>query len=168
MDSAAFNTTIDNRYFEDYTVGAVHECGSIVVEEAEIVAFAERFDPQPLHMDHEAAKESGFGGIIASGWHTASLAMRLFVNHYLSRVASLTSPGVDQLRWLKPVRPGDELSLRVTVLDTHRSRSKPDRGVVHSRMEARNQRNEVVMTMTGLNILRCRDVSWSPAKEQRG
>ena len=127
------------------------------MEEAEVLAFGRRFDPQPFHTQPEEAKESVFGGLIASGWHTASLMMRLFVDHYLSRVASLSSPGVDELRWLKPVRPGDELSLWVTVLETSRSRSKPDRGVVRSYIEVRNQRGEVVMTMKALNLLGCRN-----------
>lgn len=157
MDYATFTRPTDDRYLEDYVAGAVHDCGSIAVEEAEIVAFARRFDPQPIHADPEAAKQSVFGGLIASGWHTASLMMRLFVDYYLSRVASLSSPGLDELRWLKPVRPGDELSLRVTVLENNRSRSKPDRGVVRSYIEVRNQRNEVVMTMNAVNLLRCRE-----------
>ena len=157
MSSAIFASPIEDRYFEDYIPGAVHECGSIAVEEAEVLAFGRRFDPQPFHTQPEQAKESVFGGLIASGWHTASLMMRLFVDHYLSRVASLSSPGVDELRWLKPVRPGDELSLWVTVLETSRSRSKPDRGVVRSYIEVRNQRGEVVMTMKALNLLGCRN-----------
>jgi len=157
MDNAVFSTSVDDRYFEDYVAGSVHECGSIAVEEGEAVAFAQRFDPQPIHTDPAAAKQSVFGGLIASGWHTASLMMRLFVDHYLSRVASLSSPGVDELRWLKPVRPGDQLSLRVTVLETKRSRSKPDRGIVRSYIEVRNQRSEAVMTMNAVNLLRCRE-----------
>jgi acyl dehydratase len=156
MGKATFTSPIEDRYFEDYVTGAVHECGSIAVEEAEILAFGRRFDPQPFHTDPDAASESVFGGLIASGWHTAGLMMRLFVDHYLSRIASLSSPGVDELRWLKPVRPGDELSLRVTVLETSRSRSKPDRGIVRSNIEVRNQQNEVVMTMRAMNLLLCR------------
>jgi acyl dehydratase len=156
MHITTFTTPIDDRYFEDYIAGAAYECGSIAVEKREILEFANRFDPQPLHTDEEAARKAVFGGIIASGWHTASLMMRLFVNHYLSRVASLSSPGVDELRWLKPVRPGDELFLRVTVMETTRSRSKPDRGVVRSFIEVRNQDDEIVMTMKALNLLGCR------------
>jgi acyl dehydratase len=156
MHIATFTSPIDDRYFEDYVSGAVHECGCIAVQESEIIAFARQFDPQPLHVDPKKAEQSVFGGLIASGWHTAGLMMRLFVEHYLSRVASLSSPGVDELRWLKPVRPGDELALRVTVLETTLSRSKPDRGVVHSHIEVRNQREEVVMTMKALNLLACR------------
>jgi acyl dehydratase len=157
MDIATFTTPIEDRYFDDYVAGAVHECGCIAVEEDEIIAFGKRFDPQPFHTAPEAAAQSAFGGLIASGWHTASLMMRLFVDHYLSAVASLSSPGVDKLRWLKPVRPGDKLSLRVTVTETSRSRSKPDRGIVHSFIEVRNQQQEIVMTMKALNLLRCRE-----------
>jgi acyl dehydratase len=157
MANATFSTPIDDRYFEDYVAGAVHEFDGIIVEEAEVIDFGKRFDPQPFHTDSEAAKSSAFGGLIASGWHTASLMMRLFVDHYLSRVASLGSPGVDALRWLKPVRPGDRLVLRVTVHEVKRSRSKPDRGVLHSYIEVLNQRREVVMTMKALNLLLCRE-----------
>jgi acyl dehydratase len=153
MTKSTFSTTIDNRYLEDYVPGAVHEFDGIVVEQEEVIAFAKRFDPQPFHTDPQAAKQSAFGGLIASGWHTASLMMRLFVDHYLSHVASLGSPGVDQLRWLKPVRPGDRLVLRVTVHEVKRSRSKPDRGILHSHIEVLNQHREVVMTMKALNIL---------------
>lgn len=157
MQINTFPTSIDRRYFEDYVPGSVHECGNISVQEDQIVAFARQFDPQSLHMDPEAARSSVFGGLIASGWHTAGLMMRLYVENYLSHVASLSSPGVDELRWLKPVRPGDELFLRVTVMDATRSRSKPDRGIVRSFIEVRNQRDEVVMTMKALNLVGCRD-----------
>ncbi len=157
MNVSEFATSIDRRYFEDYIPGAVHEFGDIKVEEAEILSFAKRFDPQIFHTDPEAAKQTIYGGLIASGWHSASLMMRLFVDHYLSHVASLGSPGVDELRWLKPVRPGDTLSLRITVTQTKRSRSKPDRGIVYSYVEALNQKGEVVMTMKALNFISCRE-----------
>ena len=150
---------IDQRYFEDYQPGSVHEYGTITVDEAEIIAFARKFDPQDFHVDPEAAARGPFGGLIASGWHTASLMMRLFADHYLSRVASLGSPGVDELRWTQPVRPGDTLSIRVTVLDAKRSRSKPDRGIVQSSIEVLNQRGEIVATMKAINLLRCRSPS---------
>ena len=157
MSKSTFTVPPEERYFEDYVPGEVHEFGSIVVGEEEIIAFARRFDPQDFHIDPEAAKNSIYGGLIASGWHTASLMMRLFVDHYLSKVASLGSPGVDELRWIKPVRPGDELSLRVTVLETRRSRSRPDRGIVRSFIEVINQHGEVVMSMKAVNFLLCRD-----------
>jgi acyl dehydratase len=111
-----FSRPISDRYFEDYVEDDVHRFGTIAVEPDEIVAFAKRFDPQAMHTDPGAAERGPFGGLIASGWHTAGLMTRLFMDHYLTKVASLGSPGGDELRWLKPVRPGDTLSVRVTVL----------------------------------------------------
>jgi acyl dehydratase len=148
-----FNTPISERYFEDYVAGDVHACGSIAVEADEVIAFARRFDPQTFHVDPEGAKRTPFGGLIASGWHTCALAMRPFVDHYLTHVASLASPGLDELRWLKPVRPGDTLSVRVTVLEATPSRSKPGRGVVTSLVEAFNQRDEAVLTFRCVNFI---------------
>lgn len=156
MATAGLDVRIDQRYFEDYVPGTVVEAGPIAVDEAEIVDFARRFDPQPIHTDPEGARRGPLGSVIASGWHTASLMMRLLVDHYISRVAALASPGVDELRWLAPVRPGDQLSLRITVLDSKRSTSKPDRGIVRSLIEVVNQRNDVVMTVKGLMLLKCR------------
>ena len=152
-----FNTRITDRYFEDYIPGSIHEYGSIAVVQEDILAFAKDFDPQDFHTDPEAAKQTIFGGLIASGWHTAGMMMRLYADHYLSRVASLSSPGVDELRWKQPVRPGDELSIRVTVTEARRSSSKPDRGIVRSFIEVLNQNNEVVMSMSALNLLLCRN-----------
>ena len=157
MIRTKFSTPIDQRYFEDYVEGDVHEFGHIEVLESEMLSFAERFDPQPFHTDAKAAGKSIYGGLIASGWHSASLMMRLFVDHYLTHNASLGSPGVDELRWLKPVRPGNSISLKVTVSKTNRSRSKPDRGIVHSYVEALNQDGEVVMTMKALNFISLRN-----------
>ena len=154
-----FSSPPENRYFEDYVAGAVHEFGTIAVEEAEIIAFAKRYDPQVFHTDPAAAKQTIHGGLIASGWLTASLMMRLFTDNFLSRVASLSSPGVDELRWLKPVRPGDTLSARVTILETHRSRSKPDRGAVHTFIEVLDQNRKVVMSMKAVNLFLCREAS---------
>jgi acyl dehydratase len=144
------------RYFEDYTVGLVDEFGEVEVTAEEIVAFARRYDPQAMHTDAEASARGPFGGLIASGWHTAAMVMRLFVEHYLSRVATLPSPGIDELRWVLPVRPGDRLRVRVTVTEARRSRSKPDRGIVRSLVEVLNQRDEVVMTQRPMNLMRCR------------
>ena len=152
-----FTIPPEERYFEDYIAGSVHELGSIMVEEAEVIEFGQRFDPQPYHIDPEAAKESIYGGLIASGWHTASLMMRLFATQYLAPVSSLGSPGIDELRWLKPVRPGDELLVRVTITETRRSQSKPDRGIIRSFLEVLNQKDEVVMSMKGVNFMLCRE-----------
>ncbi len=151
-----FAAPIDDRYFEDYRPGDIHEFGSIVAEEEEIMAFARRFDPQPFHTDPVAAKQSAFGGLIASGWHTASMAMRLMVDNYISRVASLGSPGVDEVRWRKPVRPGDTLSIRATVIESKLSRSKRNQGTVRSYIEVLNQHRDVVMTWKGMGMFRCR------------
>jgi acyl dehydratase len=156
MNDSTFTVPVEERYFEDYVAGSVHEFGSIAVEQDEVISFAQRFDPQVFHTDPELAKGTIFGGLIASGWHTAGLMMRLFADHYLSKVASLGSPGVDELRWKVPVRPIDELSIRVTVRETKRSRSKPDRGIVHSFIEVINQKREVVMTMKAMTLVLCR------------
>jgi acyl dehydratase len=147
------------RYFEDYPVGAVEVFGDIVVTEEEIVEFARRYDPQGMHIDPVAAAQGPFGGLIASGWHTASMVMRQFVEHYLSKVATLPSPGIDELRWVRPVRPGDRLRVRLTVLEANRSRSKPDRGMLRSLVEVLNQDGDMVMSFKPMNLLRCRDAA---------
>lgn len=152
----AFAAPPEDRWFEEYLPGDVHEFGAMAVEEDEVLAFGRRFDPQPFHTDPEAARATEYGGLIASGWHTAALMMRMYSDHYLSRVATLVSPGVDELRWLLPVRPGDTLSLRVTVVVARRSATRPDRGIVRSAVEVLNQRREVVLTVTALNFLLCR------------
>lgn len=146
-----------DRHFEDFVPGMTATLGPIPIAEAEIIAFAQKYDPQPIHIDPSAAAEGPFRGLIASGWHTVSLVMRVLVESYLAREASLASPGVDELRWLKPVRPGDTLSVTVTVLDARRSRSKPDRGMVRTAIAAANQNGEVVMTLIAMNLFRCRD-----------
>jgi acyl dehydratase len=144
------------RFFEDYHVGMVDEFGEVEVTADEIVEFARRYDPQAMHVYPAAAEHGAFGGLIASGWHSAAMVMRLFVQHYLSKVATLPSPGIDELRWTRPVRPGDTLRVRVTVLETQRSRSKPDRGLVRSLVEVLNQNAEVVMSQRPMNLMRCR------------
>jgi len=131
----------------------VYEFGTITVNEAQIIDFAKQFDPQYFHIDPEKAKASRFGGIVASGWHTVGLAMRLYVDHYISSVASLASPGTDEIRWPIPVRPGDTLRIRVTTLEARPSRSKPDRGIVRAKIEALNQKDELVLSMIGLGIV---------------
>ena len=139
-------------YFEDFPPGDVRESPSRAVTHDEIVTFAQEFDPQPFHTDAEAPKHTFFGGLLASGWHTCSILMRLLWETYLRDVASLGSPGVDEIRWLKPVRPGDILRARFTVTDARPSRSKPDRGVVYSFTEVFNQHGELVMTLRGLGM----------------
>jgi acyl dehydratase len=154
---SAFATPTDRRYFEDYVAGSIHEFGTITVELDEVVSFGRRFVPLSYHTDPEAAKKSIYGGLIASGWHTAGLMMRLYTDNYLSRVANLGSPGCDELRWDKPVFPGDELAIRVTVLEARRSESKPDRGIVRSFVEVLNQKRDVVMSLKMVNFIRCRE-----------
>jgi acyl dehydratase len=156
MGVHGFDVAVEDRYLEDYRPGAIHEFGAITVAEEDIIAFGRQFDPQPFHTDPQAAKNTIYGGLIASGWHTAGLMMREFVRYYLSSVASLGSPGVDELRWNLPVRPGDTLTMRVTITRVKRSRSKPDRGLVHSFIEVLNQDRNVVMSMKAVNFLLCR------------
>ena len=144
------------RWFEDYVPGSVHELGRITVEADEMRAFAARFDPQSYHVDPQAAAQTHFGGLIASGWHTGSMMMRLLALNYLAPESSLGSPGIETMRWPRPVRPGDVLTVRVTVQQARRSQSKPDRGIVNSLIEVTNQNGEVVMTANPANLVLCR------------
>ncbi len=153
LSEADFAVGIEDRYFEDYQAGAVYEYGYASVTEAEIVAFARQFDPQPIHVDPSFAAAGPFGGLIASGWHTAGLAMRLIADHYLSRVASLASPGIDELRWATPVRPGDTLRLRMTIVEARVSRSKPDRGLIRTRGELLNQDDGTALSLLAMNLI---------------
>jgi acyl dehydratase len=157
MNTGNFSTTPYERHLEDFVEGAVHEFGPITITEDEIVQFGRQFDPQVFHMDPAGARQTVYGGLIASGWHTCSLFMRLFVEHYLPGPASLGSPGVDELRWLKPDRPGDTLALRITVHKVKPSRSKPDRGVLYSFCEMLNQKRDVVATMMAMNLIGYRE-----------
>ena len=156
VERRPFVPSIDQRYFEDYVPGSTYSFGTGTLTERQIICFAEEYDPQFFHVDPAAAADGPFGGLIASGWQTAALMMRLFVQHYLSSAASLGGPGVDELRWLRPVRPDDVLTLRVTVLDATASRSKPDRGLVRTLAELLDPGGEPVFTATVLNILRRR------------
>lgn len=144
------------RWFEDYRVGEVHEFGDYLVTADEIVAFATRYDPQAFHVDPEAAKASNFGGLVASGWMTASVMMRMLVDHVISKRSSMGSPGIDELRWHKPVRPGDRLRGRLEIVESRRSVSKPDRGIVRMLQQVLNQHGEVVMSYRGMGMYRCR------------
>jgi acyl dehydratase len=146
------------RYFDDYLPGATYDCGSVSVDQAEIISFAKAFDPQPFHVDPGAAASGPYGGLIASGWHTAVLMMRQLVEHYVSAEASLGSPGLDEIRWPFPVRPGDTLRVRATVIEARRSLSKPDRGIVRTMAEAVNQDDRPVMRATAINFFRVRPV----------
>ena len=140
------------RYFEDLEAGAVYELGTVEVDEDEVIDFATRFDPQPFHIDPVAAAESHFGGIVASGWHTCAMFMRLFVDNFTKDTASMGSPGMEELRWLAPVRPGDRLTATFEIVSTRPSASKPDRGLVASQWKMTNQDGVVVMTLRGTGM----------------
>ncbi len=143
-------------FFEDFEVGNAREAGSRAVTREEILEFARKFDPQPFHVDEEAAKRSQFGGLIASGWHTAALCHGILVEAFLGEDSgSMGSPGVDELRWLKPVRPGDTLTVRIEVLEVKPSRSKPG-GLVKLRYVMWNQNGDDVMTMIANGFFRRR------------
>lgn len=144
------------KYWEDFAVGETGDLGSCQVTKAEALAFARKYDPQPFHTDAEAARRSIYGGLIASGWHTCALMMRLSVEAARREQAAATgSPGVDSCRWVKPVRPGDVLTGRTEVLESWPSRSKPV-GFVRRRNELVNQRGEVVLTVVGITMYRRR------------
>ncbi|HWX13027.1 MAG TPA: MaoC family dehydratase [Trinickia sp.] len=133
--------------FEDLVVGARQEVGAHLFTVDEIVEFAERFDPQPFHVDESAASASPFGGLIASGWHTCSVLMGICVRNMLAGSTSMGSPGVDEIRWIKPVRPGDTIRLFNSILDKRLSTSRPDRGVAVLLWEGVNQAGETVVTV---------------------
>jgi acyl dehydratase len=140
------------RWFEDYPAGAVFDLGSTTVSAEDIIGFAKQYDPQSMHVDPDWSARGPFGEVIASGWHTIAVMMRLFVDRFLPE-NGLASPGIDEIRWLRPVRPGDELHVKVTILDARPSRSKPDRGLLHSLVEVSNQNGEVVLTMKPMNLM---------------
>jgi acyl dehydratase len=140
------------RYFEDFQVGNIFDLGSTIVTEEEIISFANQFDPQPFHTDPVLARDSIFGGLVASGWHTTAIFMRLFFDGLLHETASIASPGVDDVRWLKPVRPGDVLRARFTVIESTPSKSKTSLGIVRSRCEVFNQADELVMSLMGVHF----------------
>ena len=140
-------------YFEDFQAGASFELGSTRVTEEEMIAFARLYDPQPFHISPEEAKASPFGGLIASGWQTVVILNRLFVESIFNHTIGLGSPGVDEVRWLKPVRPGDTLKARCTVIESTPSRSRPEMGIVRFKCEVLNQADEVVLTLIGIDFL---------------
>jgi acyl dehydratase len=144
------------RYWDDYEVGQKFPLGSATFTEQEIVDFARQFDPQPFHIDVEAASQSMYGGIIASGWHIAAKMMRLFVDNYVDRRTALGSPGLDELRWLKPVRGGDVLTGWVECAGKVESKSRPTMGIIHEHWHVTNQKGELVMTTKGINMVRRR------------
>jgi acyl dehydratase len=142
----------DYWYFEDFEPGQDIDLGTRTVTEEEIVAFAREFDPQPFHVDHDAAAASIFGGVIASGWHTCSMMMRMVVDGLMNRAAGMGSPGLEGVRWLAPVRAGDTLNVHYRTTQVKASTSKPDRGVVWSQWVAINQHGETVCTVEGMGM----------------
>ena len=153
LSGTDFDAPIDDRWLDDYQPGAVYEYGFLKVTEDEIVEFAQRFDRQRIHTDPGWAVTGPFSGLIASGWHSAALTMRLLGDHYISAVASLASPGVDELRWAAPLRPDDVVRLRATVLQVRPSRSKADRGMVHTQAELLTDDNRCPIAFRAMNII---------------
>jgi len=143
---------MQRRYFEDFQVGDTFDLGTTQATAEEIIAFARQFDPQPFHLDPEQARDSIFGGLVASGWHSTALFMRLLVDGLLHETISMGSPGVDEVRWMRPLRPGDVLRGRFTILECIPSRSRPNMGVVRSRCELLNQHDEAIMTLVGTHF----------------
>lgn len=143
-------------FLEDFIPGKTLEYDCGVITEEEIINFAEKFDPQYFHTDPVAAKKSSYRGLIASGWHTSAIMMRALVEMYVGKAASLGSPGVDELRWHLPVRPNDNLTVRVTIKKNRRSKSKPEMGVINNYVEVINQNEELVMSMKGTGFFRSR------------
>jgi acyl dehydratase len=139
-------------YFEDFHAGQEIDLGTRTVTEDEIIDFASRFDPQPFHVDVDAAARSIYGGVIASGWHTCSMMMRMVVDGLMAKSSSMGSPGLDGVRWLAPVRAGDTLNVRYLTTQVKASNSKPDRGVVWSKWVAINQHGETVCTVEGMGM----------------
>ena len=146
----------DALYFEDFTPGREFRTDGATITEAQILDFALAFDPQPFHLDVEAAKQSIFGGLIASGFHTMALTFRLFAQTRALAACSMGSPGADELRWLRPVRPGDTLRAIVRVVEQRPSTFKPDRGIVRLQWTTLNQAGDPVLTMTSMQIVRRR------------
>lgn len=154
-------------YWEDFEVGEAHEMGSHTFSAEEIAEFARRFDPQPIHVDAKAASQSYFGGLIASGWHTCAVGMRFAVDSYINSGVSLGSPGLDNIRWHKPVRPGDTITYRRITLATRPSKSLRGVGLMQGRVEATNQNGELVMSNEGWGMFGRRpaapsDATWLP------
>ena len=145
-------------YFEDFQVGETVEIGRHTITREEIFDFANKYDPQSFHIDPEAAKQSIYGGLLASGWHTCAIVMRVMVDGYISKAASMGSPGMEEIRWLKPVRPDDTLIVKRTIEEA-RPTSKPDRGLVLTRWDVYNQRDEHVMMMRGYGLFGRRTAS---------
>jgi acyl dehydratase len=146
------------RYFEDFTVGEAIPLGSHQVTRAEIIAFAAEFDPQPFHLDERQGSGTMVDGLIASGWHVSGLFMRMLCDGFLLESSSLGSPGIETLKWRKPVRAGDTLTAKAAVIETRRSKSRPEMGIVRFRSEVENQAGEIVMWLQNPILFGCREV----------
>ena len=145
------------KYWEDFAVGERAELGRHTFTEDEIVGFGRQYDPQPFHVDADAAQRGPFGGLIASGWQTCAVGMRLMVQGYIRDTVSLGSPGIDHIRWLKPVRPGDTIAYSRVVLESRASTTRKGVGLVKHRWEAVNERGELVLTMEGWGMFGRKD-----------
>jgi acyl dehydratase len=146
-------------YWEDLTVGSVYELGQVTVKREEVVAFARQFDPQPFHLDDAAAARTHFGRLSASGWHTCAMAMRLLVDHFLNRASGQGSPGLEGVKWIKPVYPGDTLTVRQRVVESRRLKSRPGVGLTRSHLEAFNQHGEQVLLIDLYGLFGCREAA---------
>ncbi len=144
-------------FFEDFEIGSSQEYGSYLITEAEIIEFASKYDPQPFHLSEEAGKAMIFGGLCASGWHTGSIAMRMTVDNMPENSAGLGAPGLDELRWIKPVFPNDTLHMKSTVLSKKESKSRPELGIVFMHNEVFNQKNELVMSFKPIVMFKKRN-----------
>ena len=143
---------LNKLFWEDFVPDVRELMGEVTVDLEEVVTFAKRYDPQPFHVDVQEAEKSIYGGIIASGWHTCSMVMRLMCDSYLVNSSSLGSPGIEEVKWLSPVYPGDVLSAFRTVVETRASASKPDRGIMKTFWEVENEKGQLVMSMIGINF----------------
>jgi acyl dehydratase len=150
------DTQMDLIHFEDVAMGDAEPFGDYEMTKEEVIEFAGQFDPQPFHLDEEAAKKTLLGGLSASGWHTAAVSMKLLYESFLTHAASMGGPGIDELKWVKPVRPGDRLSLRRSVLGKKESLSRPDLGIIHNLTEVVDQNGDVVMRYRNPIMLRRR------------
>ena len=159
MSEDCSKKNLKDAYLEDYREGLVLEYGPVLIEKEDIVKFAEEFDPQYFHVNEVLAEDSQFGGLIASGWHTCSVMMRLLVDNFISKRSSLGSPGVEKIRWIQPVRPNDSLKLKLEIIENRLSNTKPDRGLVRSKIEMFNQRDALVLQMETIGFFLSKSLS---------
>ena len=153
--NSTFKVPIDERYFEDYLSGSVYEFGSVIFKQDEVLEFSKLYDPYVFDSGLEAYSEARNGSVVASGWHTVTIGMRLFADFYISHVAGVGPPSVDDIHWLKAVHPGDELSIRVTIKSRKLTGSKSGKGIVRSYVEIMNQNRAIVTTLKVKNVLLC-------------